>query len=238
MARSAMRVRATAADGRARAWLKSAMADRRGAAFVEFAFIAPVLLLMALAMSDLSPAIMGEFHVDHANESTGDMASAYTQMQNSDMVNVLAVASDVLEPLPTTASNPEIRVTSVYTDGKGHAKVYWSCGLGLTPYTANTAVTSTPTGAAINSLLATTLAGAANTTYIMSEISYSYQPVANYVLTHPITMTNTAYLLPRESNYVGFPWDGLSTDSPPVPTSTTTNASSTLSDGATCSYAK
>ena len=59
-----------------RAWLKSAFADRRGAAFVEFAFIAPVLLLLALGMSDLSPALMGEFHVDHANESTADMAAA------------------------------------------------------------------------------------------------------------------------------------------------------------------
>ena len=221
-----------------RAWLKSAFADRRGAAFVEFAFIAPVLLLLALGMSDLSPALMGEFHVDHANESTADMAAAYTQMQNSDMVNVFAVAPDVLEPLPTSSSNPNVRITSVYTDGKGNAKIYWSCGLGMTPYTANTKVTTTPTGTAINALLATSLASAANSSYIMSEISYSYKPIAGYVLTSPITMTDTSYLLPRESSYVGFPWDGLSTDSPPVPTNTTTNASSTLSNGATCSYAK
>ena len=36
--------------------------------------------------------VMAQSQVDHANESTGDMAGEYNLMQDSDMVNVLAVA--------------------------------------------------------------------------------------------------------------------------------------------------
>ena len=72
----------------------------------------------------------------------------------------------------------------------------------------------------------------------MSEIQYSYTPVTGYVVTGPIVMRDTSYLLPRSSSYVGFPWDGVSTDAPPTPTATTTNVSVTLSNGATCNYAK
>jgi hypothetical protein len=50
-------------------------------------------------------------------------------------------------------------------------------------------------------------------------------------------MRTIFYLLPRSSSYIGFPWDGVSTDAPPVPAATTTNAWMTLSNGATCSYA-
>ena len=138
-----------------------------------------------------------------------------------------------------TSANLYVRITNVYTDGAGHAAVYWSCGQGpLTPYTANTPVTTTPTNSPMAWFLNTSTPAAANTSYLMSEVQYSYTPVTGYVLTGPIIMRDTSYLLPRSSSYVGFPWDGVSTDAPPAPTSTTTNASMVLSNGATCSYAK
>jgi len=213
------------------------VADRRGVSAVEFALIVPVLMLLFLGMTDLVPAVLAQSQVDHANESTGDMAGEYSLMQTSDMVNVFSVAPDVIEPL--TSVNLYVRITNIYTDGNGHAKVYWSCGQGpLAPYTANLTVTTTPTNSPISWFLNTSAPAAANTSYIMSEIQYSYTPVTGYVVTGPIAMSDTSYLLPRSSNYVGFPWDGVSTDAPPVPTATTTNASLTLSNGATCSYAQ
>lgn len=215
--------------------------DQRGVSFVEFAFIAPLLILVMLGMSDLSPAIMADFHVAHANESTADIAGEYTEMQTSDMANVMAIAGDVLSPLPVTATNPSIRLTSIYSNAQNQAKVQWSCGEGSLPaYTANTVVTSLPTGTPVAALVTSTssLPSDKNSTIIMSEISYTYTPTVGYVLKQPVTMTDTSYLVPRESSYVGFPWDGVASDAPSVPTSTTTNASVTLSNGAICSYAK
>jgi Flp pilus assembly protein TadG len=217
--------------------LAALAADRAGVSAIEFAIVVPVLLLLFLGMTDLVPGVMAQSQVDHANESTGDMAGEYSLMQDSDMVNVLAVAPDVIEPM--TSANLYVRITNVYTDGAGHAAVYWSCGQGpLTPYTANTPVTTTPTNSPMAWFLNTSTPAAANTSYLMSEVQYSYTPVTGYVLTGPIIMRDTSYLLPRSSSYVGFPWDGVSTDAPPAPTSTTTNASMVLSNVATCSYAK
>ncbi len=49
--------------------------------------------------------------------------------------------------------------------------------------------------------------------------------------------TNTTYLQPRNASYIGFPWDGNSSDAPTAPASTTKTGSLTLSNGATCNYA-
>ncbi len=76
-----------------------------------------------------------------------------------------------------------------------------------------------------------------NTSYVMAESQYVYTTPAQFIIKSPMTMTNTAYLLPRQSSYVGFPWDGVSTDSPTVPNSTTHTTSVTLSNGAVCNYA-
>ncbi len=217
--------------------LSALAADGRGVSAVEFAIIVPVLLLLFLGMTDLVPAIMAQSQIDHANESTGDMAGEYTLMQASDMANVFSVAPDVIEPMSSV--NLYVRITNIYTDGAGTAKVYWSCGQGpLTPYAANSVVANTPTNSPMSWFLNTSTPAAANTSYIMSETRYTYTPVTGYVVTGPITMTDTSYLLPRSSSYVGFPWDGSSTDSPTVPTATTTNGSLILSNGATCNYAQ
>ena len=74
--------------------LAALAADRAGLSAVEFAVVVPILLLLFLGMTDLVPAIMAQSQVDHANESTGDMAGEYSLMQTSDMVNVFSVAPD------------------------------------------------------------------------------------------------------------------------------------------------
>ena len=204
--------------------------------------MAPVLIVMLLGVSDVAPAVIARYSVNHMTESFGDLAAEYSQMQTSDMVTVFSAAGDLLSPLPTTTL--AVRLTSVYSDGKGNAYVYWSCGEGALPaYTAKSAVTSTPTGTTVSSLilLTNTTSGGytmsgTNTSYVMAESQYVYTTPAQYIIKSPITMTNTAYLLPRQSSYVGFPWDGVATDAPTAPASTTKTTSVTLSNGVVCNY--
>jgi Flp pilus assembly protein TadG len=217
--------------------------DQRGVSAIEFAVVAPVLVIMLLGLSDVAPAVIARYQVNHMTESFGDLAAEYSQMQTSDMANVFSAASDVLAPLSSTTL--AVRLTNIYSDGAGHAYVYWSCGEGaLPPYTAKSAITSTPTGNPVGWFLwqyntsanGYTLNGT-NTSYVMAESQYVYTTPAQFIIKSPMTMTNTAYLLPRQSSYVGFPWDGVSTDSPTVPNSTTHTTSVTLSNGAVCNYA-
>jgi Flp pilus assembly protein TadG len=217
--------------------------DERGLAGVEFALVLPFLLLLCLGMCDLAPALMAQLHAGQATESTGDLTGEYTEMQTSDMVNVFAAAGDVMQPY--SSATLTVRITNVYSDGNGGAYVYWSCGQGALPaLTAKSAVTVTPTGAPVVNLLwpynttynGTTLNGT-NTSFIMVETKYAYTAPVQFVLTKAISMSNTAYLMPRSSSYVGFPWDGVSADAPTAPASTTKTASVTLSNGAICNYA-
>ncbi len=217
--------------------------DQRGVSAIEFAVVAPVLVIMLLGLSDVAPAVIARYQVNHMTESFGDLAAEYSQMQTSDMANVFSAASDVLAPLSSTTL--AVRLTNIYSDGAGHAYVYWSCGEGaLPPYTAKSVVTSTPTGSPLgwfiwvyNSYGGGYTRNGTNTSYIMAESQYVYTTPAQFIIKSPLTMTNTAYLMPRQSSYVGFPWDGISTDSPTVPTSTTHTTSVTLSNGAVCNYA-
>jgi Flp pilus assembly protein TadG len=214
--------------------------NQRGVALIEFAIAVPVLALLLLGMIDVVPALMAKFKVNQGSESAGDIATSVTQLQTSDMVNVYTAASRILAPLDATTLT--LRITHVYSDGNGNVKVYWSCGQGVLPaLTAQSSVTTTPTGQDPGSLVVKTdingvLVGS-NTGYVMVESQYTYTAIAKFFIRNPLLMTNTAYLQPRVSNYVGFPWNGNSQSSPPAPKSTTTAQSVTLSNGAICSYA-
>jgi Flp pilus assembly protein TadG len=105
--------------------------DQRGVSAIEFAVVAPVLVIMLLGLSDVAPAVIARYQVNHMTESFGDLAAEYSQMQTSDMANVFSAASDVLAPLSSTTL--AVRLTNIYSDGAGHAYVYWSCGEGALP---------------------------------------------------------------------------------------------------------
>jgi Flp pilus assembly protein TadG len=217
--------------------------DEHGMAGVEFAVCASALLLLLLGLADVVPSWLAYTHVGTAAATAGDVAGRSSQMQTSDMVNVYTAAADVMQPFSATTQS--MRITNVFSDGNGNAKVYWSCASGtMQPYTALSAVTSTPTGVRPNSFLfvdnvntGVQLNGT-NTSYIVTEVNYTYTPITGFVLKMPFTFNSVSYYLPRQSAYVGFPWDGNSDDSPTVPTSGTQSASVTLSNGAKCNYAK
>jgi Flp pilus assembly protein TadG len=214
--------------------------DSRGTALLEFAFAIPVLALLLLGMIDMVPAMMAKFKINKGSESAGDIATSSTQLQTSDIVNLYTAAGRIMAPLaPNTLV---MRITHIYSDGAGHVKVYWSCGQGALPaLTAQSAVTTTPTGQDPGAFVVKTDIGGvlvgSNTGYVMVESRYTYTATAKFFLQNPVVMTNTTYLQPRVSNYVGFPWSGNSQNSPPAPKSTTTAQSVTLSNGVICSYA-
>jgi Flp pilus assembly protein TadG len=206
--------------------------ETRAVAAVEFALVASFLTMLLLALCDLVPAYLAYTHASTAASTAADLSGEFSEMQSSDMVNVYSAAADVMAPF--AAANQSVRISNIYSDGQGNAKVYWSCGNGsLPPYTARVAVTSTPTGTALSSVLH----NSANTSYILTEINYIYTAPSGFLLKSPVSLSTTAFYLPRTAAYVGFPWDGITTDQATVPTAATRSSSVTLSNGATCSYA-
>jgi len=220
--------------------LRDGAMDESGVSAIEFALIAPVLIVMFMGLCDLSTAVMTQLHVDRSAEGTGDVVATYSALQTSDMVNMFTVASQFLQPYSATPLN--VRITDIYSNQNGSAKVYWSCALNnysaantFTPYTANSTV-STAVGANANTLVETvSFLPDANSSVIVVEINYTFSSPTNQIISGTHLMTSTAYLQPRQGLYIGFPWSG-GTTLPTAPNSTTTAASTTLSNGATCNY--
>ena len=213
-----------------------------GVSAIEFTLVAPFLIIFLLGVSDFVPSFVARFKAAHANGSFGDLVAQSSALQTSDLAADYAGGADVMTPFDSTSLN--MRVTNIYSDGQGHAYVYWSCGQGtLPPLAAKSAVTSTPTGTAVGSLIylySLPLGvgnNGTNTSYVMSESTYSYSAPAQFILKGSQTFKSVYYLYPRQSAYIGFPWDGNANDPPPTPTSTTKTASLTLSNGAICNYA-
>ena len=216
----------------------------RGTATIEFALVAPLLISLLLGICDIAPSTMAYYRFGNASQSVADLATQFPRMQTSDMVDVFAGGASVLAPYSST--NLSFRITSIASDGKGNAFVHWSCASGAYgPTTAKTAVTTTATGSSIDKVIyryniqypaPAYSNNGTDTSFITVEAQYIYTAPAGFVMPSPQTMSVVNYMAPRQSTFVGFPWDGVATHSPPTPTAATKIYTTTLSNGATCSY--
>lgn len=162
--------------------------DRGGAAAVEFAFIAPLLVLLYIGAVEVSVALSVDTKVSRAGNITLDLITQGQTVSKSDMNGLKDVASAIMAPY--TSSNVVLTFTGITVDASKNAKVAWSWKSdGTTPYVKDAAVTI-PTGLQI-----------ANSFYVRSEISNTHNLITSYQVfgssVGSINMNETYYLRPR-----------------------------------------
>jgi Flp pilus assembly protein TadG len=164
--------------------LKSFLGARSGLAAVEFAMIAPVMLLLFFGLIELSNGVECRERVETTSASTADLVAQRTYISNADRDNVFAASAATLYPF---ATNPQIVITSLTDNGAGKGLVAWSDGM-------NTAALGV--GSTVN-----VPAGVISTggSVIMAQVRYTYHSGTTYVLTGPVTMQSTFYSRPRRS---------------------------------------
>ena len=169
------------------------LADRRGLAAVEFAFILPVMMVMLFGTVEFSSAIAIDRKVTLMARTLSDLTSQATTVASSDLTNFFAASTGIMSPYPTTASTIlNSTITQIYVDSTLVAKVKWSQG--SVPLTVGNTVT-------IPSTLAV-----ADTYLIYSQVSYNYVPTVGYVLAKTgITMSDSSFTRPRQSKCVNYP---------------------------------
>jgi Flp pilus assembly protein TadG len=101
--------------------------DQRGVAAVEFAFIAPLMVLLFFGLAQLSEAIIASRHTGHVAATLGDLTSQCSNVNDTDFTNIFAAAGDIMSPLPVSTTVLGQRVTSVsVVDSKGDTQAQWS----------------------------------------------------------------------------------------------------------------
>jgi Flp pilus assembly protein TadG len=164
-----------------------------GVSAVEFALIAPLMILLFFGLGELGQGLMAQRRTSHIASTIGDLSAQATTLHQSDITDIFSVANIMMAPLPT--STLKMRITSVTAgnDANKTPKVDWSKGQGLSDLGTGTTVT-VPVG----------LLTASGDSVIMAESTYTYASPVGVVLPHGLNFSETFYFRPRKSTNVTY----------------------------------
>lgn len=169
--------------------LKSLIKDRRGTAAVEFAFVAPVMILMYYGLAELTQGMMADRRAAHVASAIGDLVAQDTQINTAEMNDIFKVGEAIIAPFPTNGLS--MRVTSLRKDSTGAIQVMWSKSSGTMGVLSS--VSSVPAGLIAN-----------NESLILAESSYVYNSATRKALPNALTFTQKYYLKPRKTAQVAW----------------------------------
>ena len=160
--------------------------DRRGVAAVEFALIAPVMLLIYFGLVEFCQGYMANRRADHTASTVADLVAQSDETSTEDLTKIFAIGDMIMRPFSST--DLSIRVSSVTMDVNGVAKVVWSRGNreAMPPRGKDSVVTDLPPGLIEN-----------GESLILGETEYDYTTPFAQVIKTPITFTRSYYLRPR-----------------------------------------
>jgi Flp pilus assembly protein TadG len=153
---------------------KQMLRDSSGVAAIEFAFIAPVLIILSLGVIELSDAIQCHGKVGSMAAIAADLVAQGTALSDGDEQNIFAAASSVMYPF--SPSKARIVISSIASNG-----------VGLTPGS----LAAVPPG-----LL---LPGGS---VILAQVTYDYTSPVSADLIGTVKMSTQSYSVPRLSAQV------------------------------------
>ena len=154
-----------------------------GVAAVEFALIAPVLLILYFGVTELSDGLMAHTKMTAVASTAADLAAQDTSITDKEMSDIFSVLNAIMFPYPT--DNTKIVITSVVGAGNGKAKVRWSDAQNTAARAVNSLV-SLPTGLITG-----------NGSVILAEVTYIYTSPAGQLIYGQIPFSDTFYVRPR-----------------------------------------
>lgn len=158
-----------------------------GVSAVEFALIAPLMLLMYAGCIELSLMMQLDRKVTTSTATLGDLTARASLITNDDLDDIFEATRMIFQPNSITAAR--MRVSSLKeVDGK--IRVDWSDGCNLAPYTDNQVITVpnnlVPDGGSV----------------IFAEIEYDYTSKVGGIFTNKQTLKDKFYLRPRRVDLV------------------------------------
>ncbi|MBZ9796700.1 TadE/TadG family type IV pilus assembly protein [Mesorhizobium sp. ES1-4] len=186
-------------------WGKSVRfwSNRRGVAAVEFALIAPVLLIMYFMTMEASQAIETSKKVSRVGSMVADLVTQQPTIVKADLDAIMKIGTVTL--LPYNRSVPDITITAikVTTDATPKVQVVWSRKVAGGVYGVGAAADSDTT--------VPTALKVPGTFLVRVDSTLGYKPIIGWTtdsqqklgfvetLAKGMTMSETYYLRPRRS---------------------------------------
>jgi len=165
--------------------------DRSGVAAVEFALLAPVLILLYFGAVELTQGFLTQERTAHTASAIGDLVSQSSTLTTADITDIFAVGQTTMYPYPTPSLG--MRLSAVNEDAQGVVTVGWSEATGgMTALTKGGSYSDPNLGSVL----------APSQSVIVAESQNTYHSVFGAVIPQPITFHEKYYLKPRISTQV------------------------------------
>ncbi len=187
-------------------WAKKSVrayrASREGVAAIEFAFVAPIMILMYLGLAELSLLIAEDRRVSHAANVAGDLTTQKSSVTKDDMSNIMNAVLLTLEEPDSSRVNIEITSYSLDTNGNivtnGQATLGGSFGEAYSTNDIDARLLNASSGVVVARVAYD---------YRFSLMSYNEDTHTTAPLSknpRAVTLTDTFLLKPRKSAQVTF----------------------------------
>ncbi|GAA3847131.1 pilus assembly protein [[Pseudomonas] carboxydohydrogena] len=180
-------------------WLnaRNFVRDVRGLAAVEFAVIFPVALMLFFGTIEVSTGVAVDRKVIILTRTLSDLISQAKSVTDTDISNAFNISSAVMAPYSNTPV--QAKISQVFIDSNGVAKVKWSKASNTSVHSCNEVVTTlVPPGINV-----------AGTYLIMSEVAYDFTPAAGMSggsFTPPtLHLSDRTFTRPRQTDSVAYP---------------------------------
>jgi len=159
---------------------------QQGVSAVEFALIAPLMLIIYAGCIELSLMMMVDRKVTSSSATLVDLTARAMDLSSGELEEIFAASRLVFQPY--NIDDAKLRVYSVINDG-GNLRVDWSeqCGgFAGAPSLDDIDIDLIPL----------------DSTLIVAEIEYEYTSPLEYIISDSRTLSDKFYLRPRRTNQI------------------------------------
>ena len=171
---------------RLKQWLMGFARDHQGLAAIEFAMLAPLMLLIYFGMVEFSQAFMANRRANHMASIVADLIAQGETTTPAEVDLVFDIGALVLKPFDDGTLS--MRVSSITWTANNQAVVNWSRSRGgsIPALTKGAVMTGVPTDLITK-----------DQTLIVGESHYTYSSRMTQIIKQPLTFQRRYYLRPR-----------------------------------------
>jgi len=172
------------------------LTDCSGVGAVEFAFIAPLMLVMFFGTVEFAQGVGANRKVTIMARTLSDLTSQNSSVTSTQLNNFFAAATAIMTPY--SATPVQSTISELYIDPNTQtARVQWSVGSAARSQGSTVPIPSQLIARDAQNNVAT------NQYLIYSEVTYQYVPTIGYVMAPSgVNLRDTSYTRPRESTCV------------------------------------